>query len=190
MNTQYKIIEGFPVYRVGTDGSVWSRWFRRVGNQSRKKRGEPRRTGAGWYLHPTKWRKLGLGNVGGYPLVTLCHNGKRRRVQVHVLVLEAFVGPRPPGMDGCHNDGDTRNCNLDNLRWDTRQGNMADQLRHGTRNRGTRQGHVKLNEEKVRYIRREVREGRSQHAVSKEMEIHVMTVNNIMSGKTWGWLED
>lgn len=55
--------------------------------------------------------------------------------QIHPLVLLAFVGPRPDGMDCCHNDGDPTNNRLDNLRWDTRSGNEADKRIHGTDNR-------------------------------------------------------
>lgn len=34
-----------------------------------------------------------------------------RRVQVHRLVLEAFVGPCPPGMECRHLDGDRKRVN-------------------------------------------------------------------------------
>lgn len=54
---------------------------------------------------------------------------------VHKLVLEAFVGPRPPGMEACHNNGDGCDNRLSNLRWDTHRANMADQFEHGTKNR-------------------------------------------------------
>jgi len=51
---------------------------------------------------------------------------------VHQLVLFTFVGPRPPGQEGCHWDGDNQNNHLTNLRWDTSLANSADQRRHGT----------------------------------------------------------
>lgn len=50
---------------------------------------------------------------------------------VHSLVLTAFVGPCPDGMEGCHNDGDPANNRVTNLRWDTHTENMRDVLRHG-----------------------------------------------------------
>ncbi|QOV97160.1 HNH endonuclease [Rhodococcus pyridinivorans] len=52
--------------------------------------------------------------------------------KVHRLVLEAFTGPCPDGMVGCHNDGDTTNNRLDNLRWDTPGANNRDKRTHGT----------------------------------------------------------
>lgn len=51
---------------------------------------------------------------------------------VHKLVLEAFVGPRPAGLEACHNNGDGTDNRLTNLRWDTHKANMADQFEHGT----------------------------------------------------------
>lgn len=51
---------------------------------------------------------------------------------VHRLVLEAFVGPCPEGMEGCHGDGDPTNNSLGNLRWDTATSNQLDKVRHGT----------------------------------------------------------
>ena len=65
-------------------------------------------------------------------LVILSVSGKHKTKTVHRLVLEAFVGPRPEGMEGCHNDGNTQNNKLENLRWDTRKNNHADSVKHGT----------------------------------------------------------
>lgn len=55
-----------------------------------------------------------------------------RAFLVHRLVLEAFVSPRPPGMQACHYDGDRSNNHVENLRWDTPSANIRDSLRHGT----------------------------------------------------------
>lgn len=52
--------------------------------------------------------------------------------KVHHLVLEAFVGPRPPGCEGCHNDGNPANNRVENLRWDTSLSNSNDRYEHGT----------------------------------------------------------
>lgn len=67
----------------------------------------------------------------GHMAVGLKRKGKRRTVRVHRLVLEAFVGPCPPGMEGCHNDGNPANNHVSNLRWDTSSANKQDVLRHG-----------------------------------------------------------
>lgn len=51
--------------------------------------------------------------------------------KVHHLVLEAFVGPCPPGMQCLHGDGDPTNNALANIKWGTASENMLDRVRHG-----------------------------------------------------------
>jgi hypothetical protein len=63
-------------------------------------------------------------------------HGRNRRV--HHLVLEAFIGPRPEGMETRHIDRNPRNNVLSNLRWGTKLENAADKHRHGTMLRGER----------------------------------------------------
>jgi hypothetical protein len=85
-------------------------------------------------------------NNQGYLQVTLVGEGQRRKLLVHRMVLAAFTGPCPQGMEGCHEDGDHLNNRLDNLRWDTPKKNHADRVRHGTfwqlNRRACPQGHL------------------------------------------------
>lgn len=55
------------------------------------------------------------------------------RVFIHHVVLTAFVGPRPSGMEGCHGPSGPGDNRLTNLRWDTRSQNQRDITRHGGR---------------------------------------------------------
>lgn len=55
---------------------------------------------------------------GGYLGVCLCQDGQNWKHIAH-LVAAAFIGPRPPGNDVCHNDGNCTNNHADNLRYDT-----------------------------------------------------------------------
>ena len=55
-----------------------------------------------------------------------------RHPRVHVLVLSAFVGPRPEGQMGRHLDDDVDNNALPNLAWGTNSDNMLDAVRNGT----------------------------------------------------------
>lgn len=68
-----------------------------------------------------------------YPQVGLppAARGHKGGTSVHILVLEAFVGPRPsPDMDACHaNDIRTDN-RVSNLRWDTKTANAQDAVRN------------------------------------------------------------
>ena len=63
-------------------------------------------------------------NYAGYHVLTL--GADRKQYRLHCLVLEAFVGPRPAGMQGCHGDNNKDNNALLNLRWDTPKGNITD----------------------------------------------------------------
>lgn len=75
-------------------------------------------------------RKLRVA-PSGHLSVALSSNGISRTFRVHHLVLEAFVGPRPAGMEGCHWDDDPANNSVGNLRWDTRSANVHDCIRNG-----------------------------------------------------------
>lgn len=79
----------------------------------------------------------------------------QKSLTVHSLVLRTFVGDRPDGCEGCHNDGDPSNNRLTNLRWDTRSANSQDSLRHGTKRIGLAHHFTKLTEEDIRCIRAE-----------------------------------
>lgn len=66
-----------------------------------------------------------------YHGVRLSVDGKAKRRLVHHLVLEAFVGRRPDGLEGCHDNDDKDDNTLENLRWDTSSENKRDWLRNG-----------------------------------------------------------
>ncbi|ALJ19573.1 NUMOD4 motif-containing HNH endonuclease [Microbacterium sp. No. 7] len=68
----------------------------------------------------------------GYLKVSLWRDNSEFTAHVHSLVLEAFVGPRPPGLVACHGDGNPANNRVENLRWDTPSENNFDRGRHGT----------------------------------------------------------
>lgn len=120
----------------------WERYYR-VSNLGRL-----------YSLHQTGRLVVGMPMEGGYRVLKVRDKGRRAHIATHVMVLEAFVGPRPsPAHEGCHNDGDGSNSCLSNLRWDTAKGNQADRLKHGTDSRGERCTAAKLTPEAVREIR-------------------------------------
>lgn len=71
-------------------------------------------------------------NRHGYPVVVLSKPGQQKTAKVHRLVLTAFRGPCPDGMEGCHNNGQRDDARLENLRWDTPSNNQYDRRKHGT----------------------------------------------------------
>ena len=85
-------------------------------------------------------------NHKGHHSVCLSNNGSTKQFRVHILVLEAFVGPRPKGLLGLHLDDDKANNNVENLYWGTYSDNAADAVRNGTHYPGSltecKRGHV------------------------------------------------
>lgn len=67
----------------------------------------------------------------GYHVVTLYKNGSHETLRVHRIVLLAFVGPCPQGMETCHGDGSRTVNRLANLKWGTPEDNWIDRKRHG-----------------------------------------------------------
>lgn len=123
----------------------------------------------------------------GYPLVNLTRPGVRRQLAVYRVVLEAFRGKRPDGMEACHNNGVRSDSRLENLRWDTRSGNHKDKRKHGTWQVGERANNVKLTEAIVLDIRRNgmtARQARERHGLSST------NAKRIVSGETWWYLNE
>lgn len=68
----------------------------------------------------------------GYSVVSLSKGNVVNQRRINVLVLETFVGPAPSGHHACHNNGDSTDNRLVNLRFDTPSENNYDLVRHGT----------------------------------------------------------
>jgi hypothetical protein len=124
-----------------------------------------------------------------YPRADLCVDGRYYHRHVHVLVLSAFVGPCPDGMQGCHNDGNPKNNVVSNLRWDTPASNSADRQKHGTQTRGEAHGTAKLVTDEVVAIRRAVLGGALQRVVGEIYGISQSHVSELVHRKCWGHVE-
>lgn len=121
---------------------------------------------------------------GGHLHVRLCADA-HKWLFVHRLVLEAFVGPCPEGMECAHNNGDPSDNSLANLRWDTRKGNHADKVRHGTMVRGERSPRARLTEDNVREIFRLRRNGALLSEIAGMFSVTPANICAIVTGKTW-----
>lgn len=105
---------------------------------------------------------------------------------VHRLVLEAFVGPCPPGMVCRHfPDRDPTNNHANNLRWGTSQENIEDTHRDGTWARGEKSGNSKLTEQVVREIIRDHATGISIAILAARYAVSSVSINNVLCGFTW-----
>jgi hypothetical protein len=124
----------------------------------------------------------------GYVVVGLPSSGKSRTFPalIHRLVLEAFVGPCPDGMECAHENGIRDDNRVSNLRWDTRAGNHADKDRHGTAQRGENASHHKLFREQVVEIRARYSAGTAtQDSLAAEFGVRQSHIYRIIHRKVW-----
>ena len=178
---QYKSLAflGFPKYRVGTDGSYWS--FRR-----------------------SQWKRMfPKPEESGYVRVSPCNGrGIPTRFFLHQLVLFAFVGPCPPGMECRHKNGKKADNRRHNLAWGTPKENGEDKVRHGnslkgdknpfygsTQLRGESNGFAKLTNEAIRKIRSLYgyygKNGMTLKELAGMFGVSLGTVSSVARRKTW-----
>lgn len=117
-------------------------------------------------------------------------NGKRKRLNVHTAVLEAFICNRPIGMEARHLDGDKHNNSLKNLKWGTKDENIRDQISHGTHQsifspKGTNHSTAKLNKEQLSEVHILLGKGVSQARIGKMFNIAQSTISLINQGKRY-----
>lgn len=110
---------------------------------------------------------------------------KRKTWRIHQLVLEAFVGPCPTGLECRHLDGNTHNNNLSNLTWGTRTDNAHDRVVHGTWTHGELHGQARLTDEIVREARRLRSDGQTILSLANQYGVCRQTMSNALRGKTW-----
>jgi len=124
-------------------------------------------------------------NATGYKQVCLSEDNKPSCKKVHRLVLEAFAGSCPDGMQGSHKDGNPSNNHITNLKWETPTENAQRKNDHGTMLRGEKCYLSKLNESDIPKIRSMVNSGEMQKDVAKRFGIKPSGVSLIMNGKIW-----
>lgn len=167
---RFRVITGHQDYLVGEDGSVWSR-----------KRAKPLKMAV-------------RAGRGGYPTACFWERGRGAFYRkVHQLVLEEFVGSRPPGMVVRHfPDRTPTNCRLDNLCWGTPSQNQLDSVFHGTNSppllKGEGHPNSIVTELQVREIHQRASSGERPESLAVEFNVCVGTVYAICSGATWAHL--
>lgn len=109
-----------------------------------------------------------------------------RKFYVHALVLEAFRGPRPEGMQARHLDGNRFNNRADNLAWGTPSENNRDKERHGTGGRGERNPMARLTQDRVKEMRRlHSAGGLTFKALASRFGVSAMTAWRAVQHHSW-----
>lgn len=124
--------------------------------------------------------------VEGYRSVGLWANNEGERVLVHRVVLGAFVGPCPPGMECRHEDGDRLNPRLGNLSWGTPKQNGEDRVGHGMQVRHEKHGMAKLTADGVREIRK-LLGTMSQRAIAQRFGVNPSVISRLKTGDRDAW---
>lgn len=94
-------------------------------------------------------------NGKGYPRVSLFENKKGKNFCIHILVAEAFIGPKPIGMEVNHINGNKKDNRPQNLEYCTRSFNNQHCYSLGLRKgiRGEKNPHCKISDTDVQKIR-------------------------------------
>jgi hypothetical protein len=129
--------------------------------------------------------------TSGHLTLRLSRNSAGKTVQIHQLVMRAFVGPCPAGMEVCHGPNGALDNRLSNLSYGTRSKNHgADRVRDGKSNRGERQWMAKLTEAQVIDIRRRYAAGALQRSLASEYGVTRSTIGSAIAGGHWAHVAD
>lgn len=125
-------------------------------------------------------------NGHGYKSVMFCVNYKKARRYVHRIVLEAFVGPCPEGMESRHMNGIRGDNRASNLQWSTHIDNVWDRDRHGTMVHGEENNFSRLSRSQVKEIREKYASGLyRQHDLAGQYGITQTGIGYIVRGTVW-----
>ncbi len=164
----WRPVVGFEDYEVSDQGRV-----RSLPRDLPARAGKTRRV-KGKILSPSR------AGEWGHVKVAL---GRGHQRTVHLIVLDAFVGPCPEGMECRHLNGIPDDNRLENLRWGTKLENAADKARHGTSSVGERNGMAKLTERQVLDIH--ARPHELLRVLADEHGVSEATICVIRQGKHW-----
>lgn len=130
-------------------------------------------------------RLMRLGSAGtGHKGIQL-GSPRRGRFTVHRLVLEAFVGPCPTGMEAAHLNGKPADNRAENLIWCTRKENHSHKKLHGTYQGGQNNEMAKLKNSDIPIIRQRIKNGDNNTVIARDYGVHHSTISEIKRGKRW-----
>lgn len=172
MEEIWKDINGFIGYQISNLGNIRSFWLRKGAY------------GKHILCESPKMRKPHAHRTG-HSTISLRRDGKSFEFYVHRLVLEHFVGPCPDNMECCHNDGNSRNNQVNNLRWDTCKENFRDRKKHGNYPEGINHWHAKINTENVLDIRNRLINKEPKIDIAALYGVSICTINDIEKRRSW-----
>jgi len=125
-----------------------------------------------------------------YPVIGLWNDalGRQERVQLHRMILLAFLGPLPENKDVCnHKNGDKQDARLENLEYVT----WSENTRHAhdvlgfQPPRGKDHWYTKLTDGDIRKIRKMRTSGMAYRAIGDRFGVTYEVIGHIIRGHTW-----
>lgn len=131
-------------------------------------------------------RIMSPGLSHGYRQVSLFSSeGARSGRWVHVLVCEAFHGPRPGNAEASHLNGVSSDNRAENLCWESASANQLRKREHGTMQAGERHRNAKLNWDSVACIRILDQAGVKPATIARSFMVSHKAISRILAGETW-----
>ncbi len=164
-----RTVPAFSGYAAGDDGTVWTNKYHG-------------RATSVW-----KQRKPQVDKAG-YLKVQIRVSGKMLTTGVHRMVLLAFKGPCPEGMECRHfpdrNPSNNRPCNL---QWGTPLENSADRTYHGSFDpeKGEDRYNALLTEKSVLQICDDYSSGESSNDLAARFGVSLPLIHAVISGRAW-----
>lgn len=124
-------------------------------------------------------------DIKGYSRISIF----QKNYHVGALILIAFKGLRPKGMECSHLDGNPKNNKINNLKWCTSLENHSHKKLHGTTALGDRHPMRKLSSKDVLEIKKLISIGLNNVVVAKKYNVNFRTISDIRNGNTWTHLD-
>lgn len=123
-------------------------------------------------------------NLQTHYQVRLSKNGEGKNYNVHHLIAETFIGPRPKGYHVRHGLGGPYDNSIENLSYGTRQDNENDKFEH--RKVFRKKKLKKLSVEDVEKIVKEYQDGgHTYNSLGEKFNVSPHTIGSIIRGESW-----
>lgn len=155
----FKLIPGSENYYAGDDGNIYSK-----------------------FNEEFKQLAKSIQSTKKYYCLSIVKNTVRKTYRVHRLICEAFHGTPKVGMTCSHIDGNWRNNNPDNLRWESQKDNLERKKIHGTDDKGYRNSRALINEEQLKEIRNRLKDRQTHSSIAKLFKVSRIFITKINSG--------
>lgn len=165
-------VVGFDLYDISNKGRVRS-WVQKGPGSHR-------------LSVPKLMQPCRRGAKSPYLRVTLTLDGVKFSKPIHVILTEAFHGPRPLGKWALHRDGNLLNNTDENLRWGTPVDNADDRTKHGRTMFGESNHKTPLTASDVVRIRRSYQDGTANQVdLAETYGISQSSISAIILRKSW-----